>query len=109
MKTNTQYVYCICRIDKKHWTTINSDLKCGGYKNIKAYIPTIRILKKSKNNRNFYIEVPLLFNYGFVRMSSTKAFDRQYLRKLKKRYTWYTWLVKIIGNYAPKEKKGKNR
>ena len=55
MKTNTQYVYCICRIDKKHWTTINSDLKCGGYKNIKAYIPTIRILKKSKNNRKFYI------------------------------------------------------
>ena len=66
MKTNTQYVYCICRIDKKHWTTINSDLKCGGYKNIKAYIPTIRILKKSKNNRNFYIEIPLLFNYAYL-------------------------------------------
>ena len=34
---------------------------------------------------------------------------RVFKMKAKKRYTWYTWLVKIIGNYAPKEKKGKNR
>lgn len=107
MKTNTQYVYCICRIDKKHWTTINSDLKCGGYKNIKAYIPTIRILKKSKNNRNFYIEVPLLFNYGFVRMSSTKAFDRQYLRKLKKDIPGILGWLKSLETMHPKKKRAR--
>lgn len=55
-----------------------------GYKNVKAYVPTVSILKSSRAGKDTYDEVPLLFNYGFIRMSTKKAYDRQYLRKLKR-------------------------
>lgn len=77
------YIYCICRITK-YWKTINQDLVCKGYKNVKAYVPTVSILKSSRAGKDTYDEVPLLFNYGFIRMSTKKAYDRQYLRKLKR-------------------------
>lgn len=77
------YIYCICRITK-YWKTINQDLVCKGHKNVKAYVPTVSILKSSRAGKDTYDEVPLLFNYGFIRMSTKKAYDRQYLRKLKR-------------------------
>lgn len=106
-KTPTKYVYCICRIDKKRWMNIDDDLKCRGYKNIKSYIPTVRVLKKSKNNKNYYIEVPLLFNYGFIRMSSIKAFDRQYLIKLRKDIPGISSWVRSLETMHPKKKKAR--
>ena len=80
----TPYVYCIFRLDRKFYKRINSDLKNRGYKNVKAIIPIISVLKKSRKGSNEYEDVPLLFNYGFIRMKPEKAFDRYYLNKLKK-------------------------
>ena len=72
----TPYVYCIFRLDRKFYKRINSDLKCRGYKHVKAIVPTISVLKKSRKGNNEYEDVPLLFNYGFIKMKSEKAFDR---------------------------------
>lgn len=78
-----RYVYCVCRLSK-FWRTIDEDLQSHGYKNIKSCIPSVNILKGSRAGKDNYEEVPLLFNYGFIRMSSKKAFNRPYLRKLRK-------------------------
>lgn len=48
---DTPYIYCICRIDRKTWKYINEDLSSRGYKRIKAYIPTVQILKKTKEGK----------------------------------------------------------
>lgn len=49
----TSYKYCVCRLDKKYWKSINEELKDRGYKNIKALVPTVKILRKSKMVRIF--------------------------------------------------------
>ena len=51
---------------------------------MKAIVPTISVLKKSRKGKNEYEDVPLLFNYGFIKMKPEKAFDRYYLNKLKR-------------------------
>lgn len=84
MKKKTSYVYCICRLDRKYWRTINEDLEELGYKRMKCYVPTVSIIRKTKQGKNTYEDVPMLFNYGFVKMETTKAYNRQLLRDLKK-------------------------
>lgn len=77
------YTYCICRVTK-YWHNINQDLAVRGYKNIKAYIPAVSVLRGSRNGKNTYENIPLLFNYGFIKMNTKKAYNRQYLRKLSR-------------------------
>lgn len=77
------YVYCICRITK-FWKDINQDLSKRGYKGIKAYIPYVNVLKSTRAGKNVYTEVPLLFHYGFIKMKTEKAYDRQFLKRLRK-------------------------
>lgn len=100
----TPYVYCIFRLDRKFYKRINSDLKSRGYKNVKAIIPTISILKKSRKSNNEYDDVPLLFNYGFLRMKPEKAFDRYYLNKLKRDIPGILSFLKSL-DYRPKRKR----
>lgn len=100
----TPYVYCIFRLDRKFYKRINSDLKSRGYKNVKAIIPTISVLKKSRKGNNEYDDVPLLFNYGFLRMKPEKAFDRYYLNKLKRDIPGILSFLKSL-DYRPKRKR----
>lgn len=80
----TPYVYCIFRLNQKEYQHINDDLSERGYKGIKSIIPTVSILKKNREGKNYYDEIPLLFNFGFMKMKSDKAFDRNFLRKIRK-------------------------
>ena len=104
---DTPYIYCICRIDRKSWKYINEDLSNRGYKKIKSFIPTVKILKKTKAGKNFYEEVPLLFNYGFIKMKSDKAFDRNFLNKLKKDIPGILNFLKSPENLFPKKKRAR--
>ena len=104
---NTPYIYCICRIDRKTWKYINEDLSSRGYKRIKAYIPTVKILKKTKEGKNYYDEVPLLFNYGFIRMKSDKAFDRNFLNRVKKNIPGILNWMKSPESLFPKKKRAR--
>lgn len=105
MKRNIPYVYCICRIDTKYWQNIDRDLENRGYKQIKSCIPTVNILEKSKAGKNIYKEVPMLFNYGFIRVKSNKAFDRQFLTKLKRDIPGILSFMKSLENMHPKKKR----
>lgn len=82
----TSVVYCIFYIEKDCYETINKELEEIGYgKKIKAIIPTVRILKKVVHGREVYENIPVLFNYAFMRMPRELAYSREFMNKLKKR------------------------
>lgn len=78
------YRWVLFHLDSKYYKTINKELKDKGFKHIKAVIPTLSILKKRQKGKDIYEEVPILFNYGFIKMPTEKAFSRVFLNKLRK-------------------------
>lgn len=83
---STHYSYCIFYLEEKYYKDINKDLKDNGYKHVRAIIPTIKFIDhQSSRGRYVDTEVPLLFNYGFMRVPTDRVFDRQYMAKMKKR------------------------
>lgn len=82
---STHYSYCIFYLEEKYYKYINKDLKDNGYKHVKAIVPTIKFIDhQSSRGRYVDTEVPLLFNYGFMRVPTDRVFDRQYMAKMKK-------------------------
>ena len=103
MKRKAPYVYCICRVDTKFWKGINSSLQERGYSDIKCFVPTVQVLSSSKDKKHQYKDVPLLFNYGFVRMRSTQAYNRQFLRELSQNVHGLTGFLKSLDYMHPKK------
>ena len=103
MKRKAPYVYCICRVDTKSWKGINSSLQERGYSDIKCFVPTVQVLSSSKDKKHQYRDVPLLFNYGFVRMRSTKAYNRQFLRELSQNVRGIIGFLKSLDYMHPKK------
>ena len=78
-----RFKYCIIYLEDKYYETINSDLEKRGYDDIKAIVPTVTILKGSTSRgKLIYKKEPILFNFGFLKMPSKKAVDRNFLRLL---------------------------
>lgn len=102
-KHSSPTVYCIFYLEKDYYTKINEDLKSQGYSNIRAIIPTVRILRKIVHGREVYEEVPLLFNYAFMRMSKDKACSREYMNKLKRDIPGIRNWLKSNNTLAPKK------
>ena len=73
-----KYVYCIFYIERKFYHKINEELKAKGYNKIRAIVPEVRILKKAIKGKTYYEEVPVLFNYGFMRMPVELAYSRNF-------------------------------
>lgn len=58
--------WVVAYIDSKKLKLLERDLsKHPKYRLIKAYIPTIKVLKKQFKGEDHFDEIPLLFNYGF--------------------------------------------
>lgn len=89
-------VYAICRIDYKFFHTIAKDLKKHEYHNITPMIPTVDVLIKSRKGLNHYKQVPLLFNYGFMRMDLETTFKKVYLDEVRKNVTGIVSWVKSL-------------
>lgn len=100
-----KYCYCICYIERKYYKGINEELKRKGYKNITAIIPEVRVIKKSIRNTTFYDDVPVLFNYGFIRMPIHKAYSRMFLIKLRKDISGIRNWLRSVETMFPREKK----
>lgn len=101
-----KHVYCICYLDTKYYKYIDSDLKEKGFKHMKAIIPTVKILRYNRNKPT-HVEVPILFNYGFIRMSSKDAYSRDTLNKVKKAIQGIKGWVKSPESLHPKKKKAR--
>lgn len=105
MKKKIPYSYCIFYVEEKHKDTINKELKEKGYQNIKAIIPYIKILKKTIKGKMVYEDVPLLFNYGFIKMPTELAYSRYYLNKLKRQISGIRGWLKSTETLHPRKKK----
>lgn len=81
-------VYCIIYLNK-YWESIEKDLKKHHYEDLKSYIPVVKLTERAKSkdtvDKPRIRRVPLLFNYGFIKMPVEKALDRIYLRKIVKK------------------------
>lgn len=62
------------------------------YDHVTAFIPTVRILKKTFKNKNEFEHVPLLFNYGFFKIPKWFARNPEFFTQMKERipviYHW---------------------
>lgn len=105
MKTSRKYVYAVCYLELKYFKDIPSDLKSRGYRQITPIIPTINILKRVSKSRDYFDDVPILFNYGFIRMPIDKAYSRDFLLKLKNDIPGIRGWVSSPESLHPKKKK----
>ena len=101
-----KYSWLVAYIDASHIDRVEKDLlKHPEYKNIKAYIPTIKLLKKSFKGKNEFEDVPLLFNYGFFRVPRKHAIHKNFLEAMQENiaciYAWVKDPMKVI-NAKPK-------
>ena len=106
MKKKTPYVYTICRIDTKDWRNINHELVEHGYKDIKCFVPTLTMMKKTYRGQKKEVEeVPMLFNYGFIRMRSEVAYNRNFLFHLKREIPGIVSFLKSLDSMHVKKKR----
>lgn len=84
MKKHTPYKYCIFYMEREYCDRINQELKEKGYDNIKSIIPRVNILKRTVKGRMIFEEVPVLFDYGFIRIPTHLAYSRPFLNRLKR-------------------------
>ena len=106
MKKKTPYVYTICLIDTKDWRNINHELVEHGYKDIKCFVPTLTMVKKTYRGQKKEVEeVPMLFNYGFIRMRSEVAYNRNFLFHLKREIPGIVSFLKSLDSMHVKKKR----
>lgn len=106
MKKKTPYVYTICRIDTKDWRNINHELVEHGYKDIKCFVPILTMVKKTYRGQKKEVEeVPMLFNYGFIRMRSEVAYNRNFLFHLKREIPGIVSFLKSLDSMHVKKKR----
>ncbi len=97
-----EFVWVIAYIDASYISKVERELsKHAEYNEVKAFIPTIKILKKSFKGKQHFEEVPLLFNYGFFKIPRKYAIHFQYLEALKSHvsciYAWVKDTSKVYG------------
>lgn len=106
-KRTHRYVYAIFYLEKKYIHLIENELRYYGYTHIKPIIPTLKLLKKSIKGKMNFEEVPLLFNYGFLRMPREDAFSRPYLNKLRKRISGIRTFLRDTQTIFPRKKRAR--
>lgn len=86
-------VWVVAYINRDHIGIAEEELKRYGHKEVEAYIPTVRLLKKKFKGKNVFEFVPLLFNYGFFKIPYSKAVNPDYLMELRHHITCiYAWV-----------------
>jgi hypothetical protein len=76
--------WIVCYIDSGKLHLLEKDLsQQPKYRSVKAYIPTVKVLKKKFKNKNHFEDVPLLFNYGFFEVPEYFIYNPWFLDTLK--------------------------
>lgn len=90
---NYRYVWAVAYVNRTFLPTVFKDLQPFEDEGIRAYIPTVRVLRKQFKNKKHFEEVPLLFNYGFFRLPFHRACDKDFLMRMKVSVNViYNWL-----------------
>lgn len=100
-----KYTYCIFYLEKKYWRKVQEQIEEAGYIRIRAIVPTVKVLNKSSRGKISFTDVPVLFNYGFVRMPVEWAFSRPFLNQLKRKIPGIKSWLKDTVTIHPRKKK----
>lgn len=106
-KEKKKYTYCIFYLEKKLYKRINEQLLEEGYTSIKAIVPTINILRKTIKGKMIFEQIPVLFNYGFIKMPTECAFSRPFLNKMKKKIPGIHHWLKNTETMHPRKKRAR--
>lgn len=103
---NNYFSWVVAYIDSTQIDKVEKELrKQPEYKEVEAYIPTVKILTKTFKGKHTFEEVPLLFNYGFFKIPRKFAIHAKFLDDLKSNvsciYAWVKDPLKIM-NTKPK-------
>src|SRR5882757_7780452 len=98
---NNYYSWVVAYIDSTFISSVEKELsKFEIYREIEAYIPTVKVLKKTFKGKQTWEEVPLLFNYGFFKIPRKFAVHHKFLEDLKNNisciYAWVKDPVKVV-------------
>lgn len=104
-RARKKFVYCIFYLEKKYYQNTQEQLQQAGFHRLKAIIPMVKILKKTIKGKMQFVEEPVLFNYGFIKMPSEFAYDRQFLNKVKKAVPGIHHWLKDTCTLHPKKKR----
>lgn len=104
-RARKKFVYCIFYLEKKYYQNTQEQLQEAGFHRLKAIIPMVKILKKTIKGKMQFVEEPVLFNYGFIKMPSEFAYDRQFLNKVKKAVPGIHHWLKDTRTLHPKKKR----
>lgn len=96
-----KYAWLVAYIDSAHIERVNRELaKYPEYKDVTAYIPTIKLLRKSFKGKNEFEDVPLLFNYGFFKVPRKYAIYKNFLENMQQNisciYAWVKDPAKVL-------------
>lgn len=98
------YAWVIAYIDSTFLERVESDLKrAQEYKFVEAYIPTVKVLKKTFKGQEHFEEVPLLFNYGFFKIPRKFAVLPGFLEDMKANIACIYGWVKDPGKVVPRK------
>lgn len=101
------FAWLVAFIDSEHIHKVEKELaKYPEYSEVEAYIPTVRVLKKTIKKKPEFEEVPLLFNYGFFKVPRRFAIHPNFLENMKQDisciYSWVKDPAKIVKNSLKK-------
>lgn len=102
-----KFVYCIFYLEKKYYLDVDVQLKKAGFHKLKAIVPMVKILKKTIKGKMQFVEEPVLFNYGFIKMPSEFAYDRNFLNRVKKAVPGIHHWLRDTDTLHPKKKKAR--
>lgn len=78
------HVWCIALINTEFLHLAKGELKKSKLlQGVKVYIPTVKILVKNFKGKPHFDYVPLLFNYGFFKLTPQLAANAEFLEKIK--------------------------
>lgn len=88
------FCWVIAYIQAEYISKVTEDLeRFIEYKEVEAYIPTVKVLKKKFKGKDQFDEIPLLFNYGFFRVPRKFATSKLYLDNMQKNISCiYSWV-----------------
>lgn len=85
-------IWAVAYINRKFIDTVEEEIELYDY-DVEAYIPTVKVLTKKFKGKNLFEFVPLLFNYGFFKVSHNDACNPDFLMTLRHRITCiYAWV-----------------
>jgi len=84
MSKRQEFSWVICYVNAALLNKLPTDLqKSPKYSEVRPHIPMVRVLKKQFKNKEYFDEVPLLFNYGFFKVPIGLAINTDLMMKMK--------------------------